>query len=89
MGKKITFAPFTSLTLSETVAEEFGDSRDAIYFVFTNAKGVRLGEMTAFEGEEEVLMEPPSVFKVVARSKFNRVLTVILERLDSPLKYLA
>ncbi len=86
LGSQLTLAPFTSLTLSEHVAEDFGD---AIFFVFTNVRGVRMSRLSAFATEEEILLEPPAVFKVVACAKFVGVLQVTLEIVPSPLKYLS
>jgi hypothetical protein len=39
--------------------------------------------------EEEVLLEPPTIFKILARGKNRNVLTITLEWIDSPLKYLS
>ena len=56
--------------------------------MFKNVRGVRLGSLSAHPTEMEVLMEPPTVFKVTARSKFYRKLIIHLERVDAPIKYM-
>lgn len=87
VGDRITLAPFTSLTLSETVAEGFGDT---IFFVFTDVSGVRVQGLSAASAEEEILLEPPAVFRIIAAAKFNGVLQVTLESVPSPLlRYLS
>jgi NAD:arginine ADP-ribosyltransferase len=86
VGGRLTFAPFTSLTLSETVAEGFGD---AIFFVFQNVRAVRIGALSAIGTEEEVLMEPPSVFRIIACAKFNGCLQVTLDWVESRGRYLS
>ena len=87
VGSRLTFAPFTSLTLSENVAEGFGDT---IFYVFTHVRGVRMNRLSAFgDTEYEILLEPPSVFEVVACAKLKGVLQVTLKSVSSPLKYLS
>lgn len=98
-GKILTFAPFTSLTYDEKVAEDFTRNEDvhpydilnedAILFVFKNVKGVKLGRLSAHPNEKEVLLEPPSMFRVIAQSKFFRKLVVTLESVDAPIKYMS
>ena len=50
---------------------------------------MRLSPFSAIPGEEEVLLEPPTVFKVISCAKFNGVVQVVLESVASPLKYLS
>lgn len=86
IGDKLTFAPFTSLTLSQQVAEGFGD---AIFFFFTHVRAVRIASLSAISSEEEVIMEPPCVFRIVSNGKFLGCLQVVLELVPSPLRYLS
>jgi hypothetical protein len=39
---------------------------DCLLFQFINARGVNIAHLSEFFGEQEVLIAPPSVFKVVA-----------------------
>ena len=86
IGELLTFAPFTSLTLSEEVAEEFGDT---IFFVFLNARGVKIQKLSAIPRENEILLEAPSVFRIIACAKFRGILQVTLERVEAPITYLS
>lgn len=85
VGSRLTFAAFTSLSLSDTTAENFGDQ---VLFQFTRVRGVRISDISAVPSEMEILVEPPAVFEVKSCAKFHGVLSVVLEAVDSPLKYL-
>eukprot|EP00933_Yihiella_yeosuensis_P023295 TRINITY_DN18145_c0_g2_i1.p1 TRINITY_DN18145_c0_g2~~TRINITY_DN18145_c0_g2_i1.p1 ORF type:complete len:370 (+),score=84.24 TRINITY_DN18145_c0_g2_i1:77-1186(+) len=85
VGNRLTFAAFTSLSLSDRTAENFGDQ---ILFQFTRVKGVRIAAISAIPSELEILVEPPAVFEIKSCAKFHGVLSVVLESVDSPLKYL-
>jgi len=85
VGSRLCFAAFTSLSLSDSTAESFGDQ---ILFQFTRVRGVRIAELSAIPSEREVLVEPPAVFEIKSCAKFHGILSVVLESVDSPLKYL-
>lgn len=85
VGSRVTFAAFTSLSLADSTAESFGDR---ILFQFTRVRGVRIAELSAIPSELEILVEPPAVFKVTSCAKFHGVLSVVLEAVESPLRYL-
>jgi len=85
VGSRLTFAAFTSLSLADSTAESFGDR---ILFQFTRVRGVRIAELSAIPSELEILVEPPAVFKVTSCAKFHGVLSVVLEAVESPMKYL-
>lgn len=85
VGRRLTFAAFTSLSLSDTTAESFGDQ---VLFQFTRVQGVRISDISVVPSEMEILVEPPAVFEVKSCAKFHGVLSVVLEAVDSPLKYL-
>eukprot|EP00930_Biecheleria_cincta_P002005 TRINITY_DN103084_c0_g1_i1.p1 TRINITY_DN103084_c0_g1~~TRINITY_DN103084_c0_g1_i1.p1 ORF type:complete len:355 (-),score=60.64 TRINITY_DN103084_c0_g1_i1:422-1486(-) len=85
VGSRLTFAAFTSLSISDTTAESFGDQ---ILFQFTRVRGVRISDISAVPSEMEILVEPPAVFEVKSCAKFHGVLSVVLEAVGSPLKYL-
>lgn len=85
VGSRVTFAAFTSLSLSDSTAESFGDQ---ILFQFTRVRGVRIAALSAIPSEREILVEPPAVFEIKSCAKFHGVLSVVLEAVDSPLRYL-
>lgn len=85
VGSRVTFAAFTSLSLSDSTAESFGDR---ILFQFTRVRGVRIAALSAIPSEREILVEPPAVFEIKSCAKFHGVLSVVLEAVDSPLRYL-
>ncbi|CAE7609747.1 MADPRT [Symbiodinium natans] len=85
VGSRLTFAAFTSVSLSDSTAESFGDR---ILFQFTNVRGVRIADLSAIPSELEILVEPPAVFEVKSCAKFHGVLSVVLESVESPMKYL-
>ncbi|CAE7945075.1 unnamed protein product, partial [Symbiodinium sp. KB8] len=60
VGSRVTFAAYTSVSLSDSTAESFGDR---ILFQFTNVRGVRIAEFSAIPSELEILVEPPAVFE--------------------------
>jgi hypothetical protein len=86
VGSLITFAAFTSVSLDDQVANGFGDH---VLFNFIRVRGVRIRALSAVPQEAEVLVPPPSVFRIVAVAMFHGSLVVTLERADSPLTYLA
>ena len=86
VGSLLTFAAFTSVSLDDKVANGFGDH---VLFNFTRVRGVRIRALSAVPQEAEVLVPPPSVFRIIAAAMFHGSLVVTLERVDSPLTYLA
>ena len=86
VGSLITFAAFTSVSLDDKVANGFGDH---VLFNFTRVRGVRIRALSAVPQEAEVLVPPPSVFRIIAAAMFHGSLVITLERVDSPLTYLA
>ncbi|CAE7210005.1 unnamed protein product [Symbiodinium sp. CCMP2592] len=51
VGSRVTFAAYTSVSLSDSTAESFGDR---ILFQFTNVRGVRIAEFSAIPSELEL-----------------------------------
>ncbi len=86
VGSLLTFAAFTSVSLHDHVAQDFGDH---VLFNFTRVRGVRIRALSAVPQEAEVLVPPPSVFRILTVAMFHGSLVVTLERVDSPLTYLA
>jgi hypothetical protein len=87
LDKLVTFGPFMSCTLHDHIAAS-ADFLDRLLFQFINARGVRISHLSEYAGEGEVLIAPPSVFKVVAHSKIGASVTITLEQVDTPLTYL-
>ena len=86
VGSLLTFAAFTSVSLDDQVANGFGDH---VLFNFTRVRGVRIRALSAVPQEAEVLVPPPSVFKILTVAMFHGSLVVTLEQVDSPLTYLS
>lgn len=86
MGSLMTFPAFASVSLDDKVADGFGDH---VLFQFTRVRGVRIRALSQLPEEAEVLVPPPSVYRIVAVAMFHGSLVVTLERVDSPLTYLA
>ena len=85
VGSLTTFPAFTSVSLDDKVANGFGDH---VLFQFTRVRGVRIRALSQVPEEAEVLVPPPSVYRIVAVAMFHGSLVVTLERVDSPLAYL-
>jgi hypothetical protein len=85
VGSLLTFAAFTSVSLDDKVANGFGDR---VLFNFTRVRGVRIRALSAVPQEAEVLVPPPSVYRILTVAMFHGSLMVTLERVDSPLTYL-
>jgi hypothetical protein len=85
VGSLITFAAFTSVSLDDKVANGFGDH---VLFNFIRVRGVRIRALSAVPQEAEVLVPPPSVFRIVTVAMFHGSLVVTLEQVESPLTYL-
>jgi hypothetical protein len=87
VGKLLTLAAFTSVSLLDSVAEEFSDH---VMFTFIRVRGVIIRALSQVPREAEVLVPPPSVFRIRSVAKFHGSLTVTLECVDdNPLTYLS
>ncbi len=87
VGKLLTLAAFTSVSLDDSVAEEFGDY---VMFTFIRVRGVLVRALSQVPREAEVLVPPPSVFRIRNVAKFHGSLIVTLEFVDdSPLTYMS
>jgi hypothetical protein len=86
VGSLMTLAAFTSVSLDDKVADGFGDH---VLFTFTRVRGVRICALSQLPQEAEVLVPPPSVYRIIAVAMFKGSLVVTLEYVDSPLTYLA
>ena len=86
MGSLLTFAAFTSVSLDDKVANGFGDH---VLFNFIRVRGVRIRALSAVPQEAEVLVPPPSVFRIMTVAMFHSSLMVTLEQVESPLTYLS
>jgi hypothetical protein len=87
VGKLLTLSAFTSVSLLDSVAEEFSDH---VMFTFIRVRGVIIRALSQVPREAEVLVPPPSVFRIRSVAKFHGSLTVTLECVDdNPLTYLS
>jgi hypothetical protein len=75
----ITFAAFTSVSLSESESERYGDS---VFFQFMSVKGIDLSTVSVFPQEKELLVPPPAVFKVSGTYYLRGVLTIQLTQVE-------
>jgi hypothetical protein len=85
VGQVVTFPAFTSVSVDDAVAEEFGDR---MLFQFVRVRGARIRVLSDVPNEAEVLVPPPSVFRIVAVAKFKSSVIVTLEMMESILTYL-
>ena len=85
VGTKITFPAPTSCTTSDHIASEF---THGIQLMIQNQSGVMMvpGHLSAFE-EDEVMPPFPSSYKVVARSKVQDTVVVVIQALTSAVTY--
>ncbi len=85
VGSLLTFAAFTSVSLDDKVANGFGD-----HVLFNFIRLLRHGAQRAYAhaADAEVLVPPPSVFRIVTVAMFHGSLIVTLEQVESPLTYL-
>jgi len=86
VGNLMTFPAFMSISTDDSVADHFGDY---VFFVFVKVRGARIAQLSQVPKEAEVLVPPPSVFRIKAVAKFGGRLTVTLEQVDSPLTYVS
>ncbi len=73
VGQLITFAAFMSVSTDDSVAELFGDY---VFFVFSKVRGARIAVLSQIPKEAEILVPPPSVFRIKAVAKFGGRLAI-------------
>jgi len=85
VGTKLTFPAPTACSTSDVVA---GDFTNGIQLVIQKSGGVSLlpGQLSAYD-ESEVMLPFPSSFKVVARSKVQNTVVVVIEAIESAFSY--
>jgi hypothetical protein len=85
VGTKITFPAPTSCTTSSSIAGEF---TKGIQLVIQKASGVKLlpGHLSAY-GEDEVMPSFPSSYMVVARSKVQDTVVIVIEAISIAIAY--
>jgi hypothetical protein len=86
VGQLITFAAFMSVSTDDSVAELFGDY---VFFVFVKVRGARIAVLSQIPKEAEILVPPPSVFRIKAVAKFGGRLAITLEQEICPLSYMS
>jgi hypothetical protein len=85
VGTKLTFPAPTACSTSDVVAGHF---MNGIQLVIQKAGGVALvpGQLSAYD-ESEVLLPFPSTFKVIARSKVQDTVVVMIEAMPTSFSY--
>ena len=85
VGTKLTFPAPTACSTSDAVAGHF---MNGIQLVIHKAGGVALvpGQLSAYD-ESEVMLPFPSTFKVIARSKVQDTVVVVIEAVDTAFSY--
>jgi hypothetical protein len=85
VGTKLTFPAPTACSTSDVVA---GDFTNGIQLVIQKSGGVSLlpGQLSAYD-ESEVMLPFPSTFKVIARSKVQDTVVVVIEAIDTAFSY--
>lgn len=59
-------------------------------YVFKNIRGVKFSSLSAHGHENEVLMEPPTVFKLTSISKgTDEILILTFENTDCDIRYMS
>jgi hypothetical protein len=86
VGNLMTFPAFMSVSTDDSVADDFGDY---VFFVFVKVRGAKIARLSQVPKEVEILVPPPSVFRIKAVAKFGGRLTITLEQEDSPLTYVS
>lgn len=86
VGQLMTFPAFMSVSTDDSVANDFGDF---VFFVFVKVRGARIAQLSQMPKEAEILVPPPSVFRIKAVAKFGGKLTITLEQEHCPLTYLS
>ncbi len=85
VGTKLTFPAPTACSTSDVVAGHF---MNGIQLVIQKAGGVALvpGQLSAYD-ESEVMLPFPSTFKVIARSKVQDTVVVMIEAMPTSFSY--
>ena len=85
VGTKLTFPAPTACSTSDVVAGHF---MNGIQLVIHKAGGVALvpGQLSAYD-ESEVMLPFPSTFKVIARTKFQDTVIVVIEAVPTSFSY--
>ena len=65
VGQPFHFNSFTSTSGSRSVAEKFLPNRGGTLFIIESYLGGKIGQFSAFPGENEVLVPPCEKFKVL------------------------
>ena len=100
VGQLMTFPAFMSVSTDDSVADDFGDY---VFFVFVKVRGARIAQLSQLPKEAEILVPPPSVFRIKAVAKVGTTksfvgghevksggrLTITLEQESCPLAYLS
>ena len=86
VGQLMTVPAFMSVSTDDSVADDFGDY---VFFVFVKVRGARIAPLSQLPKEAEILVPPPSVFRIKAVAKFGGRLTITLEQEACPLSYLS
>jgi hypothetical protein len=86
VGRLMTFPAFMSVSTDDSVADDFGDY---VFFVFVKVRGARIAQLSQSPDEAEIIVPPPSVFRIKAVAKFGGKLTITLEQESCPLTYLS
>ena len=66
VGQLMTFPAFMSVSTDDSVADDFGDF---LFFVFVKVRGARVARLSQLPKEAEILVPPPSVFRIKAVAK--------------------
>jgi hypothetical protein len=74
VGELMTFPAFMSVSTDASVADDFGDY---VFFVFVKVRGARIALLSQLPKEAEILVPPPSVFRIKAVTKFGGKLTIL------------
>lgn len=86
VGTVLTFAAPTSFSTSDQAAGVFCNG---IQFVVPDGSGTQLHDLSAFDGEGEVVVDGPSSWQVVAATMTpTGTLVVVLKRQQSPVQFL-
>jgi len=100
VGQLMTFPAFMSVSTDDSVADDFGDY---VFFVFVKVRGARIAPLSQLPKEAEIVVAPPSVFRIKAVAKVGTTksvvgghevktggrLTITLEQESCPLTYLS
>lgn len=65
VGQKVRFGSYTSSTASKDVAESFRQDNEGTQFVIESKIGASIKSFSAFPEEEEVLLPPYEVYRVI------------------------